>query len=153
MQNEMRGHRERCFHSAFCIHPSAFWFDGRHSLRGLDKSRQRVDQRAIPVDGDFIHAVVVLLVLPVAGFGPAATDEISGPRLVIGAGASIDDVRPEMDDPKSWDVVRYFRATPAGTRGEGRNLTGGRLKWCAWLAAEYRSACGSAKPDVPTVVF
>ena len=51
-------------------------------------------------------------------------------------GLTMEDVRPEMDDPESWDVARYFQATPLGLKGEGRNLTGGRLAWCRWLAAE-----------------
>ena len=43
-----------------------------------------------------------------------------------------------FEDPQSWE---YFYdgmkdATPLGKQGEGRNLTGGRLSWCQWLAAE-----------------
>jgi arylsulfatase A-like enzyme len=43
-----------------------------------------------------------------------------------------------FEDPQSWD---YFYdgskdATELGRRGEGRNLTEGRLRWCQWLAAE-----------------
>jgi len=41
-----------------------------------------------------------------------------------------------MDDERSWDVSTDFRPTPEGLKGEGRNLTGGTLKWCAWKAAE-----------------
>jgi iduronate 2-sulfatase len=41
-----------------------------------------------------------------------------------------------MDDTNSWDAAKYFQATPVGLRGEGRNLTGGKLAWCRWLAAE-----------------
>ncbi len=51
-------------------------------------------------------------------------------------GLTMEDLRPEMDDQKSWDVSRYFQATEAGLRGEGRNMTGGKLAWCHWLAAE-----------------
>ena len=51
-------------------------------------------------------------------------------------GLTMEDVRPEMDDPKSWDAAKYFEATAVGNRGEGRNLTGGRVPWCRWLAAE-----------------
>ena len=38
-----------------------------------------------------------------------------------------------LDAGKSWDEAKMFRATEAG-RGilEGRNLTGGKLKWCEW---------------------
>jgi len=43
-----------------------------------------------------------------------------------------------FEDPLSW---AYFydgmkEATALGRQGEGRNLTGGRLPWCQWLAAE-----------------
>ncbi|QQS46988.1 MAG: sulfatase [Acidobacteriota bacterium] len=51
-------------------------------------------------------------------------------------GLTMEDLRPEMDDQKSWDVSRYFQATETGLRGEGRNMTGGKLAWCHWLAAE-----------------
>ena len=51
-------------------------------------------------------------------------------------GLTMEDLRAEMDDPKSWDLARYFQATPLGLTGEGRNLTGGKVPWCRWLAAE-----------------
>jgi uncharacterized sulfatase len=51
-------------------------------------------------------------------------------------GLTMEDQRPEMDDPESWDHAMYYEATAAGNRGEGRNLTGGRVAWCRWLAAE-----------------
>lgn len=51
-------------------------------------------------------------------------------------GLTMEDVRSEMDDLRSWDEARYFQTTPRGSEGEGRNLTGGNLAWCRWLAAE-----------------
>lgn len=51
-------------------------------------------------------------------------------------GLTMEDLRPEMDDTNSWNLSRYFQATERGLKGEGRNLTGGRLAWCRWLAAE-----------------
>ncbi|MGH8699837.1 MAG: sulfatase, partial [Burkholderiales bacterium] len=51
-------------------------------------------------------------------------------------GLTMEDLRAEMDDAKSWDEARYFQATERGQRGEGRNLTSGRAAWCRWLAAE-----------------
>src|SRR5262245_27976576 len=51
-------------------------------------------------------------------------------------GLTMEDLRAEMDDKKSWDEARYFQATEQGNLGEGRNLTEGRLAWCRWLAAE-----------------
>ena len=41
-----------------------------------------------------------------------------------------------MDDSKAWDVTYDPKGTPLGKKGQGRNLTGGRVKWCRWLAAE-----------------
>jgi uncharacterized sulfatase len=37
-----------------------------------------------------------------------------------------------MDLPKSWDEARAYQATLAGKVVEGRNLTGGALRWCHW---------------------
>ncbi|MHC4329849.1 MAG: sulfatase [Planctomycetota bacterium] len=44
--------------------------------------------------------------------------------------------RKGTDDPKAWDTIFDPKGTELGKRGEGRNLTGGRVKWCRWLAAE-----------------
>lgn len=51
-------------------------------------------------------------------------------------GLTMEDQRAEMDDKPSWDAASYFQATARGQEGGGRNLTGGRLEWCRWLAAE-----------------
>jgi iduronate 2-sulfatase len=37
-----------------------------------------------------------------------------------------------MDLPRSWDEARAFHATAQSRVLEGRNLTGGKLKWCQW---------------------
>lgn len=42
----------------------------------------------------------------------------------------------KMDDPQAWDVTSDPKGTPLGKKGQGRNLTDGRIKWCRWLAAE-----------------
>lgn len=39
-----------------------------------------------------------------------------------------------IDLGKSWDEAQMFQPTPAGRVLEGRNLTGGKLKWCQWGA-------------------
>lgn len=44
--------------------------------------------------------------------------------------------RSDTDDLKAWDVKMDPRGTPLGQKGQGRNLTDGRVKWCRWLAAE-----------------
>ena len=41
-----------------------------------------------------------------------------------------------MEDARSWDHTSYPKGTAAGRSGEGRDLTGGALKWCRWLAAD-----------------
>jgi iduronate 2-sulfatase len=41
-----------------------------------------------------------------------------------------------MDVGKSWDEGQMFQSTPRGRVIEGRNLTGGKLKWCEWGATE-----------------
>ncbi|MCU0776660.1 MAG: sulfatase [Akkermansiaceae bacterium] len=43
-----------------------------------------------------------------------------------------------FQDPKSWDHFSdSLRHAPRiGRQGKGRNLTGDRLKWCEWLAAD-----------------
>src|SRR3954465_12504456 len=60
----------------------------------------------------------------------------AGLGKVFHRGRSLQDVRPEMDDPKSYDELKYFNPTPIGNTGEGRNLTGGKMEWCRWRAAE-----------------
>jgi uncharacterized sulfatase len=55
---------------------------------------------------------------------------------VFHRGQTMEDPKSEMDDAPSWDLAKYFQATPTGLKGEGRNLTGGKLAWCRWLAAE-----------------
>ena len=42
----------------------------------------------------------------------------------------------KFSDPKAWDVELRPQGTPAGRKGEGRNLTGGVVRWCSWRAAE-----------------
>jgi uncharacterized sulfatase len=70
--------------------------------------------------------------------------ESVGLGKVFHRGLSPDDVKREMDDPKSFDRVLYGKATAAGSKGEGRNLTGDKLGWCRWLAAEGND---SDQPD------
>lgn len=41
-----------------------------------------------------------------------------------------------MEDPKSWDAALYPQPTPAGRKGQRRNMTDGAIPWCWWMAAE-----------------
>ncbi len=59
---------------------------------------------------------------------------------VFHRGLSPDEAKAEMDDPKSFDRVFYGKTTAAGNEGTGRNMTGGALPWCRWLAAEGTDA-------------
>jgi len=40
------------------------------------------------------------------------------------------------DDPQAWDVTSDPKGTEIGKKGQGRNLTGGKVRWCRWLAAD-----------------
>lgn len=55
---------------------------------------------------------------------------------ILHAGLDENGKRVFFQDTKSWDDCRNFEATKLGRQGEGRNLSGGALKWCSWLAAE-----------------
>jgi len=44
--------------------------------------------------------------------------------------------RTDTDDPKAWDGKSDPKGTRLGQKGQGRNLTGGQVRWCRWLAAE-----------------
>ena len=44
--------------------------------------------------------------------------------------------RGSHDDPQAWDINLDFAQSELGKRGEGRNMTGGKVDWCNWLAAE-----------------
>jgi len=37
---------------------------------------------------------------------------------------------------QSFDEAEIFKPTARGQQGEGRNLTGGEVRWCSWKAAE-----------------
>lgn len=64
----------------------------------------------------------------------------AGLGKVFHRGLSPDETRPEMDDGPSFDHVFYGKATPIGNTGAGRNLTGDKLPWCQWRAAEGTDA-------------
>ena len=55
---------------------------------------------------------------------------------VFHRGGDVEDVQGDRDDKPSWTAARYYTTTARGKRGEGRNLTGGRVPWCHWLAAD-----------------
>jgi len=62
--------------------------------------------------------------------------ESFGLGKIFHRGLSPDELRPDMDDPKSFDRAFYGKATEAGNKGTGRNMSDGKLPWCRWLAAD-----------------
>jgi iduronate 2-sulfatase len=60
----------------------------------------------------------------------------AGLGKVFHRGRSLEDLHPEMDDPKSYDELKYFLPTETGNKGDGRNISNGKLDWCRWQAAE-----------------
>lgn len=64
------------------------------------------------------------------GYRAASFGKIFHPHRRAGPG------RPPVGDPVSWAIVEDLPGMPAGAQGEGRNLTGGQLAWCRWMAAE-----------------
>jgi len=42
--------------------------------------------------------------------------------------------KDKENDPGAWDEVYGFEPTAIGKTGESRNMTGGALKWCEWMA-------------------
>ena len=55
---------------------------------------------------------------------------------IIHVGVDAAGKRAFFQDAKSFDDCRDGEVTKLGRKGDGRNLTGGELKWCSWLAAE-----------------
>ncbi len=55
-----------------------------------------------------------------------------GKLFHLGGGRDASARQRWMDLPTSWDEAHAFQTTPAGKIIAGRNLTGGRLKWCEW---------------------
>jgi iduronate 2-sulfatase len=69
---------------------------------------------------------------------------------IFHAGEVVGEIRTNwMDAAKSWDDAQMFKATPAGRVIEGRNLTGGKLRWCDWGAT---AGTDDDQPDGQTAV-
>jgi uncharacterized sulfatase len=60
----------------------------------------------------------------------------AGLGKIFHVGFDPDGKRGPFQDAPSWVDCVNFETTETGRRGEGRNLTGGKLAWCRWLAAE-----------------
>ncbi len=55
----------------------------------------------------------------------------------LGGGKDAEARQRWMDADRSWHTAQAFEATAAGRKLlEGRNVTGGALKWCQWGAAD-----------------
>jgi uncharacterized sulfatase len=55
----------------------------------------------------------------------------------LGGGKNLEAKQAWMDAGKSWHAAQAFEATTMGKKMiEGRNMTGGALKWCQWGIAD-----------------
>jgi len=60
-----------------------------------------------------------------------------GKLFHLGGGRDVEARQRWMDAGKSWHTAQAFDATAIGRKlFEGRNVTGGALKWCQWGAAD-----------------
>lgn len=74
---------------------------------------------------------------------PLLKNKTSLPKLfkdngyeTVGMGKIFHGTKEVFWDPNAWDNFYRFKETKLGKKGEGRNLTDGKLKWCRWLAAD-----------------
>src|SRR5262245_4088090 len=117
------------FDRAYCQYPVCN--PSRTSfLTGLRPDSTRIFSNATPFRNNLPDVVTLAQLFRARGWFTASLGK------VFHRGLTIEDIKGEMDDPKSWDVRKYFVGTPRGRQGEGRNLTGDKLAWCRWLAAE-----------------
>lgn len=70
-------------------------------------------------------------------------DKITLPNLfkqngfhTMGLGKIFHGKREVHGDPKAWDEYYNFKTTEIGRKGESRNMTDGKLKWCRWQSTE-----------------
>ncbi len=60
-----------------------------------------------------------------------------GKLFHLGGGRDAEARQRWMDEGRSWHTAQAFEATKTGLKLlEGRNLTGGAIKWCQWGAAD-----------------
>jgi iduronate 2-sulfatase len=117
------------FDRAYCQYPVCN--PSRTSfLTGLRPDTTGILDNKTPVRGKHADVVTLPQLCRERGYFTASLGKI------MHIGLDADGKTAFFQDPKSWDDCRNFEATPLGRRGEGRNLTGGKLNWCRWLAAE-----------------
>ncbi len=51
-------------------------------------------------------------------------------------GQTMEDMKSDWADERSWSHIRIYQATETGNRGEGRRMAGDEAPWCRWLAAD-----------------
>jgi iduronate 2-sulfatase len=54
----------------------------------------------------------------------------------MGLGKIFHGTSEDHGDPEAWDEYYNFKTTEIGRKGESRNMTEGKLKWCRWQSAE-----------------
>lgn len=98
-------------------------------LTGLRCEQTRVVQNTTPFRTELPDIVTLPQLLRQHGWYAASYGK------VFHVGEAMGEIREGwMDLGKSWDEAKMFRPTPEGQVIEGRNLTGGKLKWCQWGA-------------------
>lgn len=97
-------------------------------LTGLRPEQTGVTDNNTLLRGKLPDVVTLPQLLRASGYYCAAF----GKLFHLGGGREAGARQRWMDLPKSWDEAQAFQATPAGKIIAGRNLTGGRLKWCEW---------------------
>lgn len=99
-------------------------------LTGLRPDTTRVLDNSVKVRKNLPDVVTLPQMFKENGYFTASLGKI------FHRGGTMEERNEQMDDEKSWTVSRFYQATATGLRGEGRNMTGGKLNWCRWLAAD-----------------
>jgi iduronate 2-sulfatase len=117
------------FSRAYCQYPVCN--PSRTSfLTGLKPDSTKILDNKVPLRKELPDAVTLPEYLRSHGYVTISIGKVFHRGLVF------DEVKQEMDDPKSWTHSLFPTGTPLGKKGEGRNMSGGKYAWCRWLAAE-----------------
>ena len=98
-------------------------------LTGLRCEQTKVVQNTVPFRSLMPDVVTFPQLLRQNGWHASSYGKIFHVGEVMG------ELRDGWNDlGKSWDEAKMFQATADGKVVEGRNITGGKLKWCQWGA-------------------
>jgi len=97
-------------------------------LSGLRPDQTGVTDNTTMLRAKLPDVVTLPQLLRASGYYSAAFGKI----FHLGGGRDMAAKQRWMDLPISWNEAHAYQATPAGRIIEGRNLTGGKLRWCEW---------------------